>query len=301
MLCPRCGYRLTDAGETTPSGGGPVAPGMHVLSSGEPVTNPPGVNFGPAAGRKLRRLAPTPRGELSAPSEHGRYKPDRLWGRPRKGSLDPALSESFRFSAINATLLKTEFEDVARTLGFVPAEVERPGGDHDSLTVTSKSVGHGGSAVSGWFYAERDLKADTVVTHRKDRIRWLGIFGCGIPAAILFYIAGVGGRALFLLSVPIGILFGLALVSAITFANTSYWSDVIAMRILADVPRSGEGLNPIDVPAIYVAQFWVVRALSQDWQAKGRSGRSLLAGIDSPGLDAVRAALRTSFSSTGPL
>lgn len=234
---------------------------------------------------------------LSPPSEHGRFRALKLWGTPRKGSLDPSLSASYRFGGVNPDILKKELAKVASPLGFALAEPYKFGSDPDLSIATKKLGHHEGTTVTGWFYAERDLKVDKVETHRRDRRRWIGIFGGVIPGAILLYFAFADPYPWGLLAAPGGILFGLALGSALSFANADYWSDIIAVRILAEFPPTVKGTAAREIPANYVAQFWVVRALSQDWESKVGSGRSLMAGVDHPGLDAIRESLLSAISS----
>lgn len=189
------------------------------------------------------------------------------------------------------------FGNVVSPLGFALAEPYKFGSNPDISVITKKLGHHEGTEVKGWFYAERNLKVDKAETHRRDRRRWIGVFGGVFPGAILLYFAltelGLWG----LLAAPAGLLLGLALTSALSFANADYWSDVVAVRVLADLPPSVRESDAGEILTDYVAQCWVIRALSQDWESNVGSGRSLIAGLDYPGLDAVRATLRTSLSS----
>lgn len=296
VVCPRCGYVLRSAHDVPQLTDQPLTGATPVLSKGEPIANPPGMEFTPPQAMKLRGITPPSTISLSAPSEHGRFRPLKLWGSPKGGSLDPALSESYRFSGVTPEMLKSEVGVVVRPLGFELAEPYKFGSNPDLSIAAKKLSHHEGTEVKGWFYAERGLKVDKVETHRKDRRRWMGIFGGSIPGAVLIFFSLTEPHPWGVLAAPAGLLLGLALVSGLAFADADYWSDVIAVRVLAKLPPSVNGSASKDMPSDYVAQCWVVRAMSEDWETKTASGRRLIAGVDYPGLDAVRATLRSSFS-----
>jgi hypothetical protein len=266
---------------------------------GEIVTNPPGLELTPAQNRKLRGIASPDPSVLSLPTEHGRFRALRLWGSPKKGSLDPTISESYKFQGVDLQVLRTEFERISKPLGFTLAEPYKFG-SRDLTAYSKKLPHHEGVEVIGWLYAERELRADKAETHRRDRLRWLGIAGGIIPGVVLIILAFSRLNTLGFLAGPGGIFMGIALVSGLSFANVDYWSDVIAVRLHSVLPNAGRRVDPVTAITDYVAQVWVVRALTQDWESKAGSGRTLIAGIDAQGLGAVRESLRSAICS-GPL
>jgi hypothetical protein len=296
-VCPRCGYLTTESGSWTRSDERAIDESGSIHVKGQPVPNPIGVKFTASQARKLQRTIPPHSSTLQSITEHGRFRALRLWGTPQKGSLDPALSESLRFEGVTSNLLKQEFERAAKPLGFELAQPFTFGSDPD-ISITTKRRSHGeGTEVTGWFYAERELRADKAETRRRGRRKWLGAIGGLIPGVVLLYFTFTLPFPYGFLALPAGVCLGVALVSLLAFANSDYWSDVIVARVMAELATPTKSAQAKGIPAEYVVQYWVVRSLSQDWASKAGSGRTVIAGVDYPGLDSVRRALRDSLTS----
>ena len=283
--CPRCGWSTAKL-EPPPEpplrtlvrpSFGPGTPGG--LSLTDPLTA--------RQDARLDRVRPPDVTELGAVATHGRYRPLRLSG-ALAGSLDPRNSYGFRFRQISPATLAAALEWILEPYGFALAwPPARPGPFEVGAGVRPSFI-DGDTEVYGWVFLERNVRVALTETRRMDRLRWLGF---GVSSAIGVPSLGLAlaiERLPFLyLAFPGAGAFAAMVVTAMSFVNANYWSDVVAAkfrgRTYARVaPTEGSSaILDLDV------QLWAVRALTQDWESKYGSGRDVKAGIPSATMQGV--------------
>ncbi len=268
---------------------------LDVAREGALAYVPPGRRGRTAA----RILDPPPASALEPVTAGGRYRALSL-NSGKALREDQPFTQRFSVSGAPAATVLALLGSVAEGQGF--KVVFTP-------PATSKRGGTGRETVQIWA-AERALLADRTETHRRDRNRWMGI-GVGAP------IAGVGWYEVFTaaphtLALQLGIVTAIggslaATISALTFTNADYWSDVILARLEGngEAPAPEKGL--LTTRAEYTLSVITGRALSQDWEGKTASGRQILAlARGGPDLENVRAAIaqhlaRSSGDDASPL
>jgi hypothetical protein len=234
---------------------------------------------------RLQRIVPPLPDELSLPEEQGRFQPQPLVG-DAYGALDPRTADTFQYSAVTPPALRGALSTAVGTEGFTVVPAPR-------APTTRKLPKEVGFEISGTVLAERNLRVDRNETRRMDRARYAGVLGGALGAVVLGDLSLTHlSSSLGLLILPAGLAVAVLLISAASFDNAAYWSDLVLARYEGRVPPPPKGTAPPAVPTEYEVQLWVVRALSHDWGIRGASGRTLVAGGHAGGLEPTRSALR---------
>jgi hypothetical protein len=298
VICPRCGWK---AGSTPPPvKESPPGASRPIFLAAVPLPNPPGATLTQRQLARLGRVQPPPASSLTPPASRGRYRPLRLHG-ALNGALDPRAAETFRFTGVNPTALVDALARTLTPLGFKvswpPPNQSEAGG---FLRAKVRSLPRGrGTEVTGSISLERDVRVDRTETHRRDRRRWLGIVAgmvIAFPSLYLLITLGYPGGPLAILPFGGGLGIALALLSAVSFTNANYWSDVVLAKYRGQTSSRVKWREAMDVTTDYEVQVWVVRGLSQDWEGKVGSGRDLVAGVKGSGLEGVLSAIRSAIS-----
>lgn len=269
------------------------------MSSATPIPN--WLEIPQRAAKKVAMLsvaAAPPAASLAPPAGRGRYRALTLNG-TKAGAIDPLSGESYRFVGIRPMDLAQGLGQILEPMGYTR---RWPPATPSPMMVSARTKAlphHEGSTIRGELYFERNLGVDRGETRRRDRRRWLGLgvgLGLGIPCIVLA-LTFANDKPFALFALPGGLLLGLALVSGLSFANADYWSDVVVASYRGTTREPVDPTQVLEVSADYDVQVQVVRALSQDWESKYGSGRTIQASVRDPGSDNVSDAIRSAFTS----